>query len=71
MARQLTKECGRCQGTGQFIIFEDSENVVKDECPECGGSGVLTATTLDLSDVLDKLNDISDKVNDIFEKVNE
>jgi len=68
MPRELTKACPRCQGTGEFITFEDSATVTKVECPECSGSGVRAHIVLDLTDVLDKLNDITDKVNDVMDK---
>ena len=69
---QIKVRCWVCQGDG---IYQDST------CPSCNGLGKLdtpegvssidiTEITDKLDDILDKATDILDKCNDIFEKVN-
>ncbi len=67
---EIYKQCRTCMGNGIENTFDASGNPIQVSCTACNGTGKYLCSTMDLSNITNKLNDILDKCDDILEAIN-
>ena len=62
----IKEECNRCQGSGEYIKFEDSNQTITETCSNCNGTGKIVFAGFSLKALSDKLDAIEAKIDELL-----